>query len=770
MPRDSNGNFELPAGNPVVTGTVISSAWANPTMADVALALTESLDRYGRGGMLAPFKFADGELSAPSMTFDSEPTTGFYRAGQYDIRLAIFGQDVLRFTPSGTEGRIIGSPGPIGPSGVQGSLGPQGDHGPIGEQGIMGPLGPEGPEGPGMPWLVGTGVPDDLVGEELQLYLNESNGDVYQKSGTWQLVANIRGPEGGGGTGMGTYYHGELIGLNNPDHPIGAVQGLQTALDNLGISISNVSNTMVRVFQQPTAPVAGLRNGDLWFDSDAGNRLYRYNGTQWVDVADARILQALTDAATAIDAAASADAKADGKVTTYYSGTAPTGASLGDLWINTGNNNILYRHNGATWVNVQDSVIGQALSAAQSAQVTADGKIETFYQTGAPVGASFGDLWFDTDDGNHLYRWNGASWVSMKDAQIAAASAAAASAVIAASNAQATADGKVDIFYQSTAPTTMSVGDLWINTANGNKTYRYSGTTWVLVENSDITAALTNSNLAQATADGKVTVFFQISAPPSNSGRKYGDLWFDIDDSDRPYMFNGTSWIDITPIDDVVNGQVGTNGILLNAVTVSASAQALEAITYSHQSNASIYFTSTQDSTLAYNSYTSQANVAELSIISTGRPILISVSGAKWGTKENNPYIWYEDIQPITFTTYIWRRYNGVDTQIWPPVGVTQDAWKGYAWFRDRYNYTNDPRYETRQVYLPRNDYISVTVLDPTPPLGTVTYWTSEKVMWNLPPAYETDQYDEDVLVSPQPTLNWSFNYSVTLSALLTKR
>jgi len=46
MPR-SGGTYTLPAGNPVVTGTVGTSAWANGTMADVGSELTNSIPRDG---------------------------------------------------------------------------------------------------------------------------------------------------------------------------------------------------------------------------------------------------------------------------------------------------------------------------------------------------------------------------------------------------------------------------------------------------------------------------------------------------------------------------------------------------------------------------------------------------------------------------------------------------------------------------------------------------------------------------------------------------
>lgn len=43
MPRNGSGTYSLPSGNPVVSGTTISSGWANPTLSDIASALTASL-------------------------------------------------------------------------------------------------------------------------------------------------------------------------------------------------------------------------------------------------------------------------------------------------------------------------------------------------------------------------------------------------------------------------------------------------------------------------------------------------------------------------------------------------------------------------------------------------------------------------------------------------------------------------------------------------------------------------------------------------------
>jgi hypothetical protein len=47
MPR-SGGNYNLPAGNPVVVGTVIDPTWANTTLADIGGELTNSVPRDGQ--------------------------------------------------------------------------------------------------------------------------------------------------------------------------------------------------------------------------------------------------------------------------------------------------------------------------------------------------------------------------------------------------------------------------------------------------------------------------------------------------------------------------------------------------------------------------------------------------------------------------------------------------------------------------------------------------------------------------------------------------
>jgi hypothetical protein len=101
MPRDAAGNYTLPPGiNPVVPNTDIEADWANPTMQDIANALTDSLSRTGSGGMLGPFRFSDGTNAAPGISWTNQPQAGLYRANADDFRYSINGVDILQMTPA----------------------------------------------------------------------------------------------------------------------------------------------------------------------------------------------------------------------------------------------------------------------------------------------------------------------------------------------------------------------------------------------------------------------------------------------------------------------------------------------------------------------------------------------------------------------------------------------------------------------------------------------------------------------------------------------
>lgn len=94
MPR-SGGIYTLPAGNPVVTLTVISSTWANTTLSDVATALTASLPVDGTAPMTGVLRLIDGASGAPGLTWATETTSGWYRIGLNQFGFSVGGGNAL---------------------------------------------------------------------------------------------------------------------------------------------------------------------------------------------------------------------------------------------------------------------------------------------------------------------------------------------------------------------------------------------------------------------------------------------------------------------------------------------------------------------------------------------------------------------------------------------------------------------------------------------------------------------------------------------------
>jgi hypothetical protein len=63
MSRNGSGTYTLPAGNPVVTGTTITSSWANSTMQNVADALTQSVAADGQTPMSGALNMATNDIN-----------------------------------------------------------------------------------------------------------------------------------------------------------------------------------------------------------------------------------------------------------------------------------------------------------------------------------------------------------------------------------------------------------------------------------------------------------------------------------------------------------------------------------------------------------------------------------------------------------------------------------------------------------------------------------------------------------------------------------
>lgn len=157
---------------------------------------------------------------------------------------------------------------------------------------------------------------------------------------------------------------------------------------------------------------------------------------------------------------------------------------------------------GTTTIGDIASDASDALSAAATAQETADGEIVGYYQTTAPAsGMKFGDIWIDTDYAgfptvNAIYRYQDTSggssgalaWRSAPNNAIGKVYLNAYIADANATTAYNTATTKIKTFYQTSAPTATATGDLWVDTDDGNKLYRWSGAAWVSVQDSGAAA------------------------------------------------------------------------------------------------------------------------------------------------------------------------------------------------------------------------------------------------------------------------------------------
>lgn len=147
-------------------------------------------------------------------------------------------------------------------------------------------------------------------------------------------------------------------------------------------------------------------------------------GTTWVNPDDGATQVYSTDINDFVlvtDAAASAAANdaydlADTKNTVYRQDDAPTGGTYktNDVWIDTNDNNQLYVWNGTTWVTARDGNIATAQSAANAAQSTANGKNTVYYSTSAPGSTpnTAGDIWFQYSSGIIVAQFSGAGGTS----------------------------------------------------------------------------------------------------------------------------------------------------------------------------------------------------------------------------------------------------------------------------------------------------------------------------------------------------------------------
>ena len=308
------------------------------------------------------------------------------------------------------------------------------------------------------------------------------------------------------------------------------VAARDATLVNLYGSTSYTGSTITGAMATAQADIVTVTNAQSSTASSLSSLTSTVN-TNTANIATEQTTRANADTALSTDIT-NLTAVVDVKNQTFVQTSAPTAIAAGDLWIDSDDDNKLYRATGAgtgNWVAVRDTAN--------------DGKATIFTQDAVPTsGVKKGDIWFDTNDSNRQYRADSdgsdqvtsGEWEEVRDVTTQAALTSEASTRASADTANSTAitnltatvNAKNQTFVQDNAPTAVATGDLWVDSNDENKLYRWDGSAWVVVRDT--------------ANDGKTTVFTQTSQPTAENT---GDIWFDTDDSNKQYRWDGSSWV-----------------------------------------------------------------------------------------------------------------------------------------------------------------------------------------------------------------------------------
>ena len=92
MSRNGSGTYTLPSGNPVVTGTTITTTWANNTLTDIANALTGSIASDGQTTMSSNLNMGNNRIISLADAVNSADAVSinFLQTGTYSINGGAF--------------------------------------------------------------------------------------------------------------------------------------------------------------------------------------------------------------------------------------------------------------------------------------------------------------------------------------------------------------------------------------------------------------------------------------------------------------------------------------------------------------------------------------------------------------------------------------------------------------------------------------------------------------------------------------------------------
>jgi len=96
-----NGSGVYSKVNTFVSGNTITAAGHNQNWDDLVSEMTNSVAADGQTTMTGPLKASSGTVSAPGVTFASDPDCGLYRIGANNIGVAVNGAKVIDVATTG---------------------------------------------------------------------------------------------------------------------------------------------------------------------------------------------------------------------------------------------------------------------------------------------------------------------------------------------------------------------------------------------------------------------------------------------------------------------------------------------------------------------------------------------------------------------------------------------------------------------------------------------------------------------------------------------
>ena len=296
--------------------------------------------------------------------------------------------------------------------------------------------------------------------------------------------ADVKGPYGPSGTGTTSIDIGAVMA--NLTETLADLPGYST-LTSLISSSAGTAATVIKSASAPTQRDGGdaLTTNDIWYDTDDG-QVYTRNAANnaWVAARDATLVNIVGSTSYTGSSLTAALASAQSDVVTLTSANAARVSEITELEAITNGYSNSSTIAAAITSEATARASGDTANATSITNLTStvNAKTQTFVASSAPTAVATGDLWVDTSSNNALKRWNGSSWVAVRDTAN---------------------DGKTTVFTQTSAPTANNTGDIWFdtNSSPANKQYRWDGSNWVEVRDVTSEAAITSEASTRASAD-----------------------------------------------------------------------------------------------------------------------------------------------------------------------------------------------------------------------------------------------------------------------------